>query len=260
MAKFSADRRSDLPLRIIELKESILEDNDKDAQALRDTLHARGTCLLNLMSGPGSGKTSTLLALQPYLEGKLRWGVMEADIDSDVDAKTLLAAGIPAVQLHTGGMCHLDADMTRQGLAALAGITNPALGNPGFESPRFDDPGLEDTRPEVPGLDLVVLENIGNLVCPAEFDTGAAINMTILSVPEGDDKPAKYPLMYEICDLMVVNKIDAMPVFDFDTEKVERYAKLRNPKIKIFYISAKTSEGVAALAEEIVSRVAAWNA
>mgnify|MGYP002620762041 CR=1 FL=1 len=260
MAKFSADRRSDLPLRIIELKESILEDNDKDAQALRDTLHARGTCLLNLMSGPGSGKTSTLLALQPYLEGKLRWGVMEADIDSDVDAKTLLAAGIPAVQLHTGGMCHLDADMTRQGLAALAGITNPALGNPGFESPRFDDPGLEDTRPEVPGLDLVVLENIGNLVCPAEFDTGAAINMTILSVPEGDDKPAKYPLMYETCDLMVVNKIDAMPVFDFDTEKVERYAKLRNPKIKIFYISAKTSEGVAALAEEIVSRVAAWNA
>ena len=180
---------------------------------------------------------------------------MEADIDSDVDAKTLLAAGIPAVQLHTGGMCHLDADMTRQGLAALAGITNPALGNPGF-----DDPVLEDTRPEVPGLDLVVLENIGNLVCPAEFDTGAAINMTILSVPEGDDKPAKYPLMYETCDLMVVNKIDAMPVFDFDTEKVERYAKLRNPKIKIFYISAKTSEGVAALAEEIVSRVAAWNA
>jgi hydrogenase nickel incorporation protein HypB len=260
MAKFSADRRSDLPLRIIELKESILEDNDKDAQALRDTLHARGTCLLNLMSGPGSGKTSTLLALQPYLEGKLRWGVMEADIDSDVDAKTLLAAGIPAVQLHTGGMCHLDADMTRQGLAALTGITNPALGNPGFESPRFDDPGLEDTRPEVPGLDLVVLENIGNLVCPAEFDTGAAINMTILSVPEGDDKPAKYPLMYETCDLMVVNKIDAMPVFDFDTEKVERYAKLRNPKIKIFYISAKTGEGVAALAEEIVSRVAAWNA
>lgn len=260
MAKFSADRRSDLPLRIIELKESILEDNDKDAQALRDTLHARGTCLLNLMSGPGSGKTSTLLALQPYLEGKLRWGVMEADIDSDVDAKTLLAAGIPAVQLHTGGMCHLDADMTRQGLAALAGITNPALGNPGFESPRFDGPGLEDTRPEVPGLDLVVLENIGNLVCPAEFDTGAAINMTILSVPDGDDKPAKYPLMYETCDLMVVNKIDAMPVFDFDTEKVERYAKLRNPKIKIFYISAKTGEGVAALAEEIVSRVAAWNA
>ena len=270
MAKFSADRRSDLPLRIIELKESILEDNDKVAQALRDTLHARGTCLLNLMSGPGSGKTSTLLALQPYLEGKLRWGVMEADIDSDVDAKTLLAAGIPAVQLHTGGMCHLDADMTRQGLAALAGITNPALGNPGFESPRFDDPGFESPRFDDPGfesprfddpgLDLVVLENIGNLVCPAEFDTGAAINMTILSVPEGDDKPAKYPLMYETCDLMVVNKIDAMPVFDFDTEKVERYAKLRNPKIKIFYISAKTSEGVAALAEEIVSRVAAWNA
>ena len=218
--------RSDLPLRIIELKESVLEDNNKDAQALRETLRGRKTCLINLMSGPGSGKTSTLLALQPYFNDKIRWGVMEADIDSDVDAKTLLRAGIPAVQLHTGGMCHLDADMTRQGL---------------------------------PTLDLVVLENIGNLVCPAEFDTGAAVNMTILSVPEGDDKPAKYPLMYEACDLMVVNKIDAMAVFDFDKEKVERYAKLRNPDIRIFYISAKTGEGVAALAEEILSQVAKWN-
>ena len=227
--------RSDLPLRIIELKESVLEDNNKDAQALRETLRGRKTCLINLMSGPGSGKTSTLLALQPYFNDKIRWGVMEADIDSDVDAKTLLRAGIPAVQLHTGGMCHLDADMTRQGLRALAEITDTTL-------------------------NLVVLENIGNLVCPAEFDTGAAVNMTILSVPEGDDKPAKYPLMYEACDLMVINKIDAMAVFDFDKEKGERYAKLRNPDIRIFYISAKTGEGVAALAEEILAQVTKWNA
>ena len=221
------------PVKIIELKESVLEDNNKDAQDLRDHLKAQKTCLLNLMSGPGSGKTTTLLALNKYLKDRLTWGVMEADIDSDVDAKTILAAGIPSVQLHTGGMCHLDADMTRQGLKAL----------------------LETTH-----LDLVVLENIGNLVCPAEFDTGAAIKMTILSVPEGDDKPAKYPLMYEECDLMAVNKIDALPVFDFDKEKAERYAKLRNPNVKIFYISAKTGEGVEALAEEIIERVQAWNA
>lgn len=222
-------------VQIIELKESILEDNNKDAQDLRDQLKGQKTCLLNLMSGPGSGKTTTLLALNKYLKDRISWGVMEADIDSDVDARTILAAGIPSVQLHTGGMCHLDADMTRQGLTAL------------FES--------TDRH-----LDLVVLENIGNLVCPAEFDTGAAIKMTILSVPEGDDKPAKYPLMYEECDLMVVNKIDALPVFDFDKEKAERYARLRNPNIKIFYISARTGEGVEALAEEIISRVQAWNA
>lgn len=221
------------PVKIIELKESVLEDNNKDAQNLRSELKAQKTCLLNLMSGPGSGKTTTLLALNKYLKGRLKWGVMEADIDSDVDARTILAAGIPAVQLHTSGMCHLDTDMTRQGLKAL-----------------FDSTGEH--------LDLVVLENIGNLVCPAEFDTGAAIKMTILSVPEGDDKPAKYPLMYEECDLMVVNKIDALPVFDFDKEKAERFALLRNPNIKIFYISARTGEGVEELAEEIVRRVQAW--
>ena len=226
---------ADLPVKIIELKESVLEDNNRDAQDLRDQLKAQKTCLLNLMSGPGSGKTTTLLALNKYLRGRLKWGVMEADIDSDVDARTILSAGIPAVQLHTGGMCHLDADMTRQGLKAL------------FES--------TDEH-----LDLVVLENIGNLVCPAEFDTGAAIKMTILSVPEGDDKPAKYPLMYEEGDLMVVNKIDALPVFDFDKEKAERFARLRNPEIKIFYISARTGEGVEALVEEIIKRVQVWNA
>ena len=223
------------PVKIIELKESVLADNNKDARDLREQLKAQKTCLLNLMSGPGSGKTTTLLALDKYFRGRLKWGVMEADIDSDVDARTILAAGIPAVQLHTGGMCHLDADMTRQGLKALFA-------------------GADEH------LDLVVLENIGNLVCPAEFDTGAAIKITILSVPEGDDKPAKYPLMYEECDIMVVNKIDALAVFDFDKEKAERYARLRNPSIKVFYISAKTGEGVEALAEEIIRQVQAWNA
>ena len=223
------------PVQIIELKESILEDNNKDAQDLRDQLKAQKSCLLNLMSGPGSGKTTTLLALGKYFKDRISWGVMEADIDSDVDARTILAAGIPSVQLHTGGMCHLDADMTRQGLNALFDSTDQHL-------------------------DLVVLENIGNLVCPAEFDTGAAIKMTILSVPEGDDKPAKYPLMYEECDIMVVNKIDALPVFDFDKEKAESFARLRNPDIKIFYISARTGEGVEALAEELITRVQAWNA
>jgi len=219
-------------MRIIDLKETVLEDNDADAALLRGSLKQQGTCLLNLMSSPGSGKTTTLLALNKAFDGRLRWGVMEADIDSDVDALTMQRAGVPAVQLHTGGMCHLDADMTRQGIRAL---------------------GNED-------LELVVLENIGNLVCPAEFDTGAAINMTILSVPEGDDKPLKYPLMYEVSDILVVNKIDALPVFDFDKARVERYARLRNPNIEIFYISAKTGEGVQALADALVKKVKEWNA
>jgi len=218
-------------IKIIELKESILDDNDKDAELLRNELRSGGTCLLNLMSSPGSGKTTTLLALNRAFGNRLRWGVMEADIDSDVDAYTIQAAGIPAVQLHTGGMCHLDADMTRQGVHALGSD----------------------------GLELIVLENIGNLVCPAEFDTGAAINMTILSVPEGDDKPVKYPLMYEKSNILVVNKIDTLPVFDFDRELVEKYARLRNPDIEIFYISAKTGEGVAELADALVARVKEWN-
>lgn len=218
-------------IKIINLRETILEDNDKDAQLLRDTLRAQGTCLLNLMSSPGSGKTTTLLALNKAFEGRLRWGVMEADIDGNVDAQTMMRAGVPAVQLHTGGMCHLDADMTRQGVAAL-----------------------EMEKPE-----LIVLENVGNLVCPAEFDTGAAINMTILSVPEGDDKPAKYPLMYEKSDILVINKIDALPVFDFKKEFVEQCARECNPDIRIFYISALTGEGVKELADELVERVKEWN-
>ncbi len=215
-------------VKIIELKESILEDNDRDAEKLRGELRDKGIFLINLMSSPGSGKTSTLLALDRYFRGHLKWGVMEADIDSDVDARTLLEAGIPSIQLHTGGMCHLDADMTRQG-----------INNFNTEEP----------------LDLVVLENIGNLVCPAEFDTGAMLSMTILSVPEGDDKPVKYTLMYEKSDIMVINKIDALPVFDFDPEAAEAAAKKVNPNIKVFRISAKTGEGVAELAEYIIDEV-----
>ena len=214
-------------MKIVELKESILENNDADAAVLREELKGKGITLINLMSSPGSGKTSTLLALAPYFEGKLTWGVMEADIDSDVDACTMEAAGVPAIQLHTGGMCHLDADMTRQGIRAF---------------------GRDD-------LDMIVLENVGNLVCPAEFDTGAALNMTILSVPEGDDKPAKYPLMYETCQLLVVNKTDTLPYFDFDRERMERYAKACNPDIRVFYISARTGEGVAELAEYLLAAV-----
>jgi len=200
---------------------------------LRQSLKKSKTFLLNLMSSPGSGKTSVLLALAAALEGrgqKLRMGVMEADIDSSVDAQTMKDAGIEAIQIHTGGMCHLDADMTRQGLEEL---------------------GYKD-------FDLVILENVGNLVCPAEFDTGAVRNMTILSVPEGHDKPLKYPLMYETCDLLVVNKTDVLPYFDFDCEKVVEYAKLRNPLIEILFVSAKTGEGMDQLADWIERETRAW--
>lgn len=214
-------------MEIVELKESILEDNDADAAVLRQELKEKKIFLMNLMSSPGSGKTTTLLALNRYFQGNIKWGVMEADIDSDVDAVTMENAGVPSIQLHTGGMCHLDADMTRQGIHAF----------------NRDD------------LDFVVLENIGNLVCPAEFDTGAALNLTILSVPEGDDKPAKYPLMYEECSVLVVNKIDALPVFDFSKERVEGYVKKLNPEMKIFYISAKTGEGVKELAEYLMEQI-----
>ena len=219
-------------VRIIEVKESVFEDNNRDAEALRAQLKAEKTFLLNLMSSPGSGKTTTLLALTRYLKDKVRFGVMEADIDSTVDARAMLDAGVKAIQIHTGGMCHLDADMTRQGLREL---------------------GTED-------LDLVILENVGNLVCPAEFDTGSSRNMTILSVPEGDDKPLKYPLMYETCHLLVINKIDVQDYFDFDREKVIAAAKQRNPDIEILFISAKTGEGIPQLAEWILNQTAQWNA
>lgn len=218
-------------IKIIEVKQSVFEDNNKDAEELRKKLKEEKTFLLNLMSSPGSGKTTTLKALAKELSGKLRWAVMEADIDSAVDAEAMVSAGVPSIQIHTGGMCHLDADMTRQGLSQL------------------------DTK----NFDLVVLENVGNLVCPAEFDTGASKNMTILSVPEGHDKPLKYPLMYETCDLLVINKTDVIDYFDFDKEKVEEYAKLRNPEIEILYISAKTGEGIPALADWIIRNVNDWN-
>ena len=202
-----------------------------DAEALRKELKAKGVYLLNLMSSPGSGKTTTLIRTLSLLKDKLRIAVMEADIDSDVDAvKIREATGIESIQLHTGGMCHLDAEMTRQGLDGLS---------------------LED-------LDLVVLENVGNLVCPAEFDTGAVRNAMILSVPEGHDKPLKYPLMFTVCDLVVVNKIDVLPYFDFDMEKCREYVHMRNPKAQIIPICAKTGEGVEEFARWIEEQVKSW--
>jgi hydrogenase nickel incorporation protein HypB len=217
-------------IRIIEVKQSVFEDNGKDADRLRARLKGEGTFLLNLMSSPGSGKTTLLLALAKWLCGKIKVGIMEADIDSAVDAETMTAAGVDTIQIHTGGMCHLDADMTRQGLDTL---------------------GSEQ-------YDLVILENVGNLVCPAEFDTGSVKNMTILSVPEGHDKPLKYPLMYESCQLLVVNKVDVLPYFDFDCDKVVEYARMRNPDIRIVFASAKTEEGVDEVAEWILESVKEW--
>ena len=218
-------------VRIIEVKQSVFEDNNRDADELRAELKEKKTFLLNLMSSPGSGKTSLLLKLAEELKGKVKLGVMEADIDSAVDARAMLDAGVQTIQIHTGGMCHLDADMTRQGLRELG----------------------------TDAFDLVILENVGNLVCPAEFDTGASKNMTILSVPEGHDKPLKYPLMYETCQLLVINKIDVMEYFDFDPEKVVEYAKMRNPDIEILFVSAKTGEGVPQVAEWILKQVQQWN-
>ena len=217
-------------VRIIEVKRSIFEDNDRDADKLREECRQSKTFLINLMSSPGAGKTTTLLAVSKALAGRVRLGVMEADIDSAVDAETMLAAGVPAIQIHTGWMCHLDADMTRQGLREF---------------------GTED-------LDVVVLENVGNLVCPAEFDAGAGKNITILSVPEGHDKPLKYPLMYETCSLLIVNKIDVASYFDFDREKVVAYAKMRNPDIDIIFASAKTGEGIDQIADWIVEKAQEW--
>ncbi len=202
-------------VRVIEVKQSVFANNDKQAELLRGKLRENNTCLINLMASPGAGKTTTLKRLIGDLKDEIKIGVMEADIDSTVDAEAIQATGIEAIQIHTGGMCHLDASMTEQGLEEI---------------------GYQD-------FDLVVLENVGNLVCPAEFDTGATMNVAILSVPEGHDKPLKYPLMFQVCKGLIINKVDVLPYFDFDMDKVYAYAKMRNPDIRIFPVSAKTGEG-----------------
>ena len=216
--------------RVLEIKKSVFENNDRQADLLREELKRNHTFLLNLMSSPGSGKTTTLMATINALKDDLRIGVMEADIDSDVDAATISTSGAKVIQLHTGGMCHLDAGMTEQGLREI---------------------GTDD-------LDLVVLENVGNLVCPAEFDTGAVKNAMILSVPEGHDKPLKYPLIFTVCDVLLINKTDVLPYFDFDMEKVIEYAHRRNPKLEIFPVSAKTGEGMDAWCDWLRKQVKDW--
>ena len=216
--------------KVLEAKQSIFSANDKEADELRLSLKGKGVFLLNLMSSPGSGKTTTLSRTIENLKEELRMGIMEADIDSEVDAKTISDLGVKAIQLHTGGMCHLDAEMTRQGLEGL---------------------GIDD-------LDLAVLENVGNLVCPAEFDTGASKNVMILSVPEGHDKPLKYPLMFSICDVVLVNKIDVLPYFDFDMDKCREYVKMRNPNAKLIPICARTGEGMDEWYDWLRNEVKVW--
>lgn len=218
-------------VRVIEVKQSVYASNDERASKLRKELKNRGIFLLNLMSSPGSGKTTTLKQTIKLLKDKHSIGVMEADIDSDVDAVSIAETGVKVIQLHTGGMCHLDAEMTRQGLDSL----------------------------ESNGIELAILENVGNLVCPAEFDTGASKNAMILSVPEGDDKPLKYPLMFSICDVVLINKIDVIPYFDFDMEKCIKNIKMRNPNVKIIPISAKTGEGISEFANWLSSEIEEWN-
>ena len=219
-------------VKVLEIKQSVFANNDKQADELRDLLKQKHVFLLNLMSSPGSGKTTTLRQTIALLKDEFKIGVMEADIDSDVDAAAIAATGAKAIQLHTGGMCHLDAEMTRQGLEGL-------------------DP--QD-------VDLVVLENVGNLVCPAEFDTGAVKNAMILSVPEGDDKPLKYPLMFQVCDVVLINKIDVLPYFDFDMDKCREYIAMRNPNAKVIPICAKTGEGIAEWTDWLREQVKAWQA
>ena len=216
--------------RILEIKQSVFENNDREADKLRAELKQNKTFLLNLMSSPGSGKTTTLRRTIEALKDEVRIGIMEADIDSDVDAAAIEKTGVKVIQLHTGGMCHLDAGMTRQGLEGM---------------------GVED-------VDLAILENIGNLVCPAEFDTGAVKNAMILSVPEGHDKPLKYPLMFSICDVLLINKIDVLPYFDFDIEKCKEYVHRLNPNMKIIPISSRTGEGIGEWADWLREQTRAW--
>ncbi len=216
--------------RILEIKQSVFENNDREAEKLRGELKARGVFLLNLMSSPGAGKTTTLRGTVKRLKNEFAIGVMEADIDSDVDAKAIQETGVKVIQLHTGGMCHLDAGMTRQGLEGL---------------------GLED-------IDVAILENVGNLVCPAEFDTGASKNAMILSVPEGDDKPLKYPLMFTICDAVLVNKTDVLPYFDFDMNAVRERIRKLNPDAKVIPICARTGEGLDEWTQWLREEITAW--
>ncbi len=269
-------------VRVIEVKQSVFADNDRKADELRATLRERGTFLLNLMSSPGSGKTTTLTRTIEALKDELNIAVMEADIDSDVDARTILDTGVRAIQLHTGGMCHLDAYMTEQGLdelvrgAAEAAHADAVAGDAveaGAECPAgfTDEEAVASSAvpvkaagtgdPAGVSVDLAILENVGNLVCPAEFDTGASANAMILSVPEGDDKPLKYPLMFSICDVVLVNKIDALPVFDtFSMERVRESILMRNPNATIIPISAKTGEGIDEWTDWLRAQVAAWKA
>ena len=216
--------------RVIEVKQSVLASNDQKANELRSKMKEKGTLLINLMSSPGSGKTTMLRRTIKALKGELDIAVMEADIDSDVDAAAISEVGAQTIQLHTGGMCHLDATMCAQGLEGLA----------------------------AGDADVIFLENVGNLVCPAEFDTGAGVNITILSVPEGDDKPLKYPLMYQVCDLVLVNKTDVMPYFDFDLDILCKNVAMRNPKARVIPISAQTGDGMDAWYQWLRERVAAW--
>ncbi len=217
-------------VRILEIKQSVFADNDRQAEELRKELREKGVFLLNLMSSPGAGKTTTLMRTIEELKDVFKIGVMEADIDSDVDARTISQSGAKVIQLHTGGMCHLDAGMTRQGLEGL----------------------------ETGDIELAILENVGNLVCPAEFDTGASKNAMILSVPEGDDKPLKYPLMFSVCDVVLINKTDVLPYFDFDMEKCREYIRMRNPKAKVIPVCAKTGEGIEEWTDWLKEEVRAW--
>ena len=220
-------------VKVIQVNESIFAQNDRTALLIRKMLSDRGTLFLNFMSSPGSGKTSTLVAVINRLNDRLNIGEMDVDIESSLDAQTVAdRTGIRSLQIHNGGLCHIDADMTARALAEY------------------------DTK----GLDLLILENIGNLVCPAEFDTGAHWNLTILSVPEGDDKPLKYPLMYQVSDVVLINKIDALPYFDFDIEKAKERILALNPKAVFFPISAKTGEGLDALCGWILKEVDAVKA
>lgn len=214
-------------VKILEVKENVFKENEVNATTVREEFKAKKKLMINVMSSPGSGKTTTLVRTIQMIQPEYKVGVMECDIDASVDAETIQASGAKSIQLHTGGMCHMDAQMTKQGL---------------------DEMGIDD-------IDVCFIENVGNLVCPAEFDTGADINLTILSVPEGDDKPAKYPLMYEVSDIVLVNKIDALAVFDFDKTLMEERVHKLNPNAKIFYISAKTGEGFDAWINELRSLI-----